>query len=115
MILGVAFAARAAISCIAARALSAARWPYRAPRAAIALWQAVGLACGLALIGAVLSAGLAPYEQGVAFGLLELARRGSGHSKDHQGGMAVSTRGGSCLRDQYGRSSCEDPTGSVMP
>lgn len=78
MILGAAFAALAAISCIVARALSAARWPYRAPRAAIALWQAIGLACGLALIGAALSAGLAPYEQGVAFGLLELARRGSG-------------------------------------
>jgi Zn-dependent protease with chaperone function len=34
------------------RWLAAARWPHRAPRAALVLWQAVGLAAGLAATGA---------------------------------------------------------------
>lgn len=34
------------------RWLAAARWPRRAPRAALVLWQAVGLAAGLAATGA---------------------------------------------------------------
>jgi Zn-dependent protease with chaperone function len=36
-------------------ALARARWPSRAPRAALALWQAVGLGGGLAILGAGLT------------------------------------------------------------
>ncbi|GAA5166683.1 M56 family metallopeptidase [Pseudonocardia eucalypti] len=42
------------------RALAAARWPARDPIGALLLWQAVGLAGGLALLGAGLTFGLAP-------------------------------------------------------
>lgn len=42
------------------RALAAARWPARDPTGALLLWQAVGLAGGLAMLGAGLTFGLAP-------------------------------------------------------
>jgi len=42
------------------RLLAGARWPARAPRAAVVLWQADGLAAGLAAIGAGLVYGVAP-------------------------------------------------------
>jgi Zn-dependent protease with chaperone function len=42
-------------------ALSAARWPAHAPGAALLLWQAVALAGGLSMIGALLTFGLAPF------------------------------------------------------
>ncbi len=42
-------------------ALGAARWPARAPGAALLLWQAVALAGGLSMIGALLTFGLAPF------------------------------------------------------
>lgn len=41
--------------------LSKARWPARAPATALLLWQAVALAGGLSMIGALLTYGLAPY------------------------------------------------------
>lgn len=41
--------------------LSRSKWPARAPRAAIILWQAIGLTTGLALIGSLLEVGLAPF------------------------------------------------------
>jgi Zn-dependent protease with chaperone function len=41
-----------------ARLLAAARWPVRAPRPALVLWQALGLAAGLAAIGAGITYGL---------------------------------------------------------
>jgi Zn-dependent protease with chaperone function len=44
----------------ASRALAAAKWPTRDPTGALLLWQAVGLAGGLALLGAGLSYALAP-------------------------------------------------------
>ncbi|MBO0852054.1 MAG: M48 family metalloprotease, partial [Pseudonocardia sp.] len=44
----------------ASRALAAARWPARDPTGALLLWQAVGLAGGLALLGAGVAYGLAP-------------------------------------------------------
>jgi Zn-dependent protease with chaperone function len=37
----------------AAAALASARWPYRSPAAAIALWQALGLSWGVAAVGAL--------------------------------------------------------------
>ncbi len=42
-------------------ALSRARWPQRDPLAALVCWQAVGLAGGLSIIGALLTHGLAPW------------------------------------------------------
>ena len=42
------------------RALASARWPALDPTGALLLWQAVGLAGGLALLGAGVSFGLAP-------------------------------------------------------
>lgn len=48
--------------------LSAARWPSRAPGTALALWQAIALGGGLAMIGALLSFGLAPLD-GAAGGI----------------------------------------------
>ncbi|RZU65460.1 peptidase M48-like protein [Microterricola gilva] len=42
--------------------LAAARWPSRAPGTALALWQAIALGGGLAMIGALLSFGLAPLD-----------------------------------------------------
>jgi len=54
--------------------LAAARWPHRAPRAALALWLAVGLATGLAGVGALLSLGLAPLGGHLLPGLVRCAR-----------------------------------------
>ncbi len=42
-------------------ALARAAWPARAPAAALAAWQAVALAGVLSLLGALLTAGLAPF------------------------------------------------------
>jgi len=54
-----------------------ASWPRRSPAAAILLWQALGLAGGLAAVGALLATGVSGEEagQGVAGGLASLARR----------------------------------------
>ncbi len=62
----------------AADALSKARWTYRTPRIAIALWQSLGLAWGIATIGALLGFAVLPYGRGVAGGLVAAARD-SGH------------------------------------
>lgn len=50
----------------AAHWLAAARWTAREPRAALVLWQALGLASGLAALGAVLMLGLSPLGSTVA-------------------------------------------------
>lgn len=53
--------------------LGRASWPSRSPAVALILWQAIALAGGLAMIGALLSFGLAPYGDdliGAAFALL---------------------------------------------
>ncbi|MCZ2818573.1 M56 family metallopeptidase [Modestobacter sp. VKM Ac-2984] len=42
-------------------ALARARWPRRDPLAALVCWQAIGLAGGLSIIGALLVHGLAPW------------------------------------------------------
>lgn len=65
--------ALAIATAIAAHGLATAHWTWRAPRAAIVLWQAVGFAWGLAAVGALLGFGVAPYGRGVAGGLLTLA------------------------------------------
>ncbi|HSR87122.1 MAG TPA: M56 family metallopeptidase [Streptosporangiaceae bacterium] len=73
--------AAVAIGCIpAANALATASWPRRAPAAAILLWQALGLAWGLAAVGALIGFGVAPPGAAVATGafakLASLARTG---------------------------------------
>ncbi|MEY9926852.1 Zn-dependent protease with chaperone function [Catenulispora sp. GP43] len=54
--------------------LARAAWPRRHARAAIALWQAVGIAGGLALIGAPLAVGVAPLDRHLRTGLVVLWR-----------------------------------------
>ncbi|MBX3100630.1 MAG: M56 family metallopeptidase [Salinibacterium sp.] len=41
--------------------LARARWPARSPAAALVLWQAIAIAGGLSMIGALLTFGLAPF------------------------------------------------------
>jgi len=58
--------AAVAVGCVrSARAMLRASWPRRSPAAAILLWQALGLAGGLAAVGTLVSSG---GEQGVAGG-----------------------------------------------
>lgn len=61
-----------------AHLLSRARWPWRTPRTAIALWQALGLAWGVATIGTLLGFALLPYGQGIAGGLPALIKDDAG-------------------------------------
>jgi Zn-dependent protease with chaperone function len=77
--------ALAAACCVQAAAmLAAARWPRRAPAAAIVLWQALGLGWGLATIGTLLGLSTAGLPSGVAggamseMGLLAGGRVGAG-------------------------------------
>lgn len=56
------------------RALAAARWPRRDPIGALLLWQAVGLAGGLALLGAGLTYGVSPLGDSLPSALAALAR-----------------------------------------
>jgi Zn-dependent protease with chaperone function len=55
-------------------ALGQAGWVIREPRAALVLWQALGLAAGLATIGAVLALGVAPLGGDLPGALLVWAR-----------------------------------------
>jgi Zn-dependent protease with chaperone function len=59
----------AAGSAAGAHRLTRARWTWRTPRTAIALWQSLGLAWGLASIGTLLGFGVAPYDQGILVGV----------------------------------------------
>ncbi|MFC5994753.1 M56 family metallopeptidase [Pseudonocardia hispaniensis] len=54
------------------RALAAARWPARDPVGALLVWQAIGLAGGLSLLGAGLVYGLAPLGNSLPSGLARL-------------------------------------------
>jgi Zn-dependent protease with chaperone function len=68
------------------RALAAARWPARDPVGALLVWQAVGLAGGLALVGAGVVYGLAPLGADLRAALAALAARPSavlGGGGDH--------------------------------
>jgi Zn-dependent protease with chaperone function len=58
-----------------ASALLRAAWPRRSPAAAILLWQALGLAGGIAAVGALLAIGVNGQGAGVLDGLATLARR----------------------------------------
>ena len=59
-------------SVLGASALVSASWPRRSPVAAILLWQALGLAGGLAAVGTLVSLGLPGNHLGVAGSLLHL-------------------------------------------
>ncbi|MFC4590650.1 M56 family metallopeptidase [Sphaerisporangium corydalis] len=66
-------AALATACAMGAWRLTLARWPWRAPRAAILLWQSLGVTWGLASVGALLSYALQPYGGGVLYGLRAFA------------------------------------------
>lgn len=59
------------------RALAVARWPARDPVGALLAWQAIGLASGLALVGAGVVHGLAPLGPDLAGALSVLVDRPS--------------------------------------
>ena len=65
-------AAVATGSLLGASALTRARWPRRSPAAAIVLWQALGLAGGLAAVGTLVSLSLPGDNLGVARSILHL-------------------------------------------
>jgi Zn-dependent protease with chaperone function len=73
----VLLAAVAAGSVQSARAMMRASWPRRSPAAAILLWQALGLAGGLAAVGALVAVGVSGQQpqSGVLGGMTSLARR----------------------------------------
>ena len=73
----VLLAAVAVGSVRSARAMLRASWPRRSPAAAILLWQALGLAGGLAAVGALLAIGVSGpgNHVGVIAGLAVLAGR----------------------------------------
>ncbi|MBV9381144.1 MAG: M56 family metallopeptidase [Streptosporangiaceae bacterium] len=58
-----------------ASALLRASWPRRSPATAILLWQALGLAGGLAAVGAFIAVGVAPRDSSVAGGAAAMAAR----------------------------------------
>ena len=60
-------------SAFAASALGQARWPRRSPAAAILLWQALGLASGLAAIGTLLGLAMPDSTTGVVRSVWYLA------------------------------------------
>ncbi len=65
-------AAVATGSVLGASALAQASWPRRSPAAAILLWQALGLAAGLAAVGTLVSLSLPGDSLGVARSILHL-------------------------------------------
>jgi Zn-dependent protease with chaperone function len=74
VITALALAALAAVlACPIPAMLARATWPQRVPAAALVLWQAVGLASGLAGIGAGLALAVAPLHPHLLPGLQRLA------------------------------------------
>jgi Zn-dependent protease with chaperone function len=68
--------AAVAIGCVrGASAMQRAAWPRRSPAAAILLWQALGLAGGVAAVSALLAFGVDGQGSGVLGGLATLTRR----------------------------------------
>jgi Peptidase family M48 len=60
-------------SALGASALPRARWPRRCPAAAILLWQALGLASGLAAVGTLIGLALPASRGGLVFSVLRAA------------------------------------------
>jgi Zn-dependent protease with chaperone function len=68
-----ALLAAVAMGCVlGASALARASWPRRSPAAAILLWQALGLAAGLAAVGTLVGLGLPGNDVGAARSVLHL-------------------------------------------
>ena len=61
-------------SALGASALPRASWPRRCPAAAILLWQALGLASGLAAVGTLIGLALPASRGGLVFSVLRAAR-----------------------------------------
>lgn len=61
------------LTCVVPGRLAVAGWTARVPRAALALWSAVGLAAGLSTVGSLLSLGLAPLGGHLLANLVTLA------------------------------------------
>ncbi|MFI6899677.1 M56 family metallopeptidase [Nonomuraea sp. NPDC050394] len=74
MITAAALAALATACALGAWRFTSARWTYRAPRVAIVLWQALGLAWGLATTGSMLAYAVQPYDRGLLHGLIAVAQ-----------------------------------------
>jgi Zn-dependent protease with chaperone function len=90
--------AAVAIDCVpAANALAAASWPRRSPAAAILLWQALGLAWGLAAVGALIGFGVSASGTAVASGaftwLASIARTGFPAAPDLAGDLRLVSLG----------------------
>src|SRR2546421_8661345 len=60
-------------SALGASALPRASWPRRSPAAAILLWQALGLAGGLAAVGALIGLALPASQGGLVLSVLRAA------------------------------------------
>jgi hypothetical protein len=71
----------ATASALGASALPRARWPRRSPAAAILLWQALGLASGLAAVGTLIGLALPASQGGLVFSVL----RAAGQLRDGDG------------------------------
>src|SRR5580693_3357722 len=71
----------ATASALGASALPRASWPRRSPAAAILLWQALGLASGLAAVGTLIGLALPASQGGLVFSLL----RAAGQLRDGDG------------------------------
>src|SRR2546430_4068122 len=63
----------ATASALGASALPRASWPRRSPAAAILLWQALGLASGLAAVGTLIGLALPASQGGLVFSVLRAA------------------------------------------
>ena len=61
-------------SALGASALPRASWPRRCPAAAILLWQALGLASGLAAVGTLIGLAMPASRGGLVFSILHAAR-----------------------------------------
>ncbi|KLU09900.1 MULTISPECIES: M56 family metallopeptidase [Kocuria] len=59
--------------------LARARWPARAPATALVLWQAVALAGGLSMLGALVTFGLAPFGPDLVSSGISLSAQFQGH------------------------------------
>ena len=71
----------ATASALGASALPQASWPRRSPAAAILLWQALGLASGLAAVGTLIGLALPASQGGLVFSVL----RAAGQLRDGDG------------------------------
>jgi Zn-dependent protease with chaperone function len=71
----------AVASALGASALPRADWPRRSPAAAILLWQALGLASGLAAVGTLIGLALPASQGGLVFSVL----RAAGQLRDGDG------------------------------